>query len=418
MKRYDERVLNRLLDKYEGSLLYTGKNQVNIKIMVPVTKSLVPEYFDESSTLYESIHEQLEVLEERELIRLVWKNGKQRHILEKCELIVEHADAAYAYLRRKPRNTKEQEIRSICNISKGRSDVLDRFLDWVCTRLDAGESIQKFVDIENPDEFRKICELVWKISENKADCFLRQFSVQHFHDSKLAEKEIEKAVSILSQFSGDGVLDCLTVTEVLEEYNIYRNPSWIMIKGSGYFRIGTSEINLDTVLGGFGISNQDLDKICWNQDTAPEKILTIENLTSFHQWNPSKEQSVLAIYLGGYHNQAKRTFLQNMYQAYPNAEYFHFGDIDCGGFRIWKDLCVKTGIPFKVLWMDSDIYVKYLDFGRELTLQDQKTLKMMMEDVFFEKQKELFALMLQKGKKLEQECVLERSGQCPEPCDD
>lgn len=27
MKRYDEKILNRLLDTYESSLLYTGQNQ-------------------------------------------------------------------------------------------------------------------------------------------------------------------------------------------------------------------------------------------------------------------------------------------------------------------------------------------------------------------------------------------------------
>jgi len=86
-------------------------------------------------------------------------------------------------------------------------------------------------------------------------------------------------------------------------------------------------------------------------------------------------------------------------------KYYHFGDIDCGGFRIWKDLCKKTEIPFGLLGMDCDTYRRYLKFGRDLTELDKKTLQRMLEDPFFEGQRELFQMMLEKGKKLEQECV-------------
>ena len=133
--------------------------------------------------------------------------------------------------------------------------------------------------------------------------------------------------------------------------------------------------------------------------------ITIENLTSFHQWNCDRTGKELCIYLGGYHNRTKRQFLMKMYKAYPEAEYCHFGDMDCGGFRIWRDLCFKTGIAFRPLLMDSETYLKYLDLGRELTEVDRKTLASMMEDPFYKKQKELFGLMLKMGKKIEQECV-------------
>ena len=53
MKRYDEKVLNSLLDKYENSLLYTGQNQRKQSIEFPVKKSTLPEYFDETSMQFE-----------------------------------------------------------------------------------------------------------------------------------------------------------------------------------------------------------------------------------------------------------------------------------------------------------------------------------------------------------------------------
>ena len=182
VKRYDEKILNKLLDRYEGSLLYSGKNQVNISITVPIQRNIIPEYFDESSMQYDVIHEQLEALEEKGYIRLVWKNKKKGHILDKCELMVERADEVYRFLKRKPRDQKEQEIIRISEAYLGKVATLDQFLKWVATRIKAGESIKKYVDTGNPAVFERLCVLIWKILNNKEECFLRQFSISCFHD--------------------------------------------------------------------------------------------------------------------------------------------------------------------------------------------------------------------------------------------
>lgn len=422
MKRYDEKVLHLLLDRYENSLLYSGKNQVNITIAVPVQKSTLPEYFDETSLQYDVIHEQLLALEEKGYVQLVWKNKKKGHILLKCVLITERAEEVYRLLGRKKRSDKEAAIRAVCSVYRERAAApgtaaLVRFLDWIEARIDAGESVRKYVDSEEVNEFSRLLEVILRILTNREECFLRQFSVRYFHDSKVAEMEIDKAVHIIVQFSEGEELEGLDTIEVLEEFNIYRNPSWVMMKGYGVFEIAhdtTQEppqtvINLQAIPGGIGIANEDMDNICWSKQYSPERVLTIENLTSFHQWSKSapEDKKTMCIYLGGYHNRAKRRFLQSLYQAYPQAKYRHFGDIDCGGFRIWKDLCRKTGIPFQTMWMDCDTYLKYYEQGRELTVQDRKMLLVMKEDPFYEEQRELFDVMLQKGRKVEQEGVFE-----------
>ncbi len=440
MKRYDEKVLNLLLDRYENSLLYSGKNQVNITIAVPVQKSTLPEYFDETSLQYDVIHEQLLALEEKGYVQLVWKNKKKGHILLKCVLITERAEEVYRLLGRKKRSDKEAVIREICRDcresvsnrmekpeiaelssslpARNGTEVLLRFLDWVEERMKTEESVRKYVDLEDSQGFARLLELILRILTNNKELFLRQFSVQYFHDSKLAEKEIDKAVHVIMQFTEGEQLEGLDTTEVLEEFNIYRNPSWVMMKGYGVFEIkdDTAQdqmpsmvVNLQAMPGGIGIANEDIGRIRFSKQYSPERVLTIENLTSFHQWSKSgqEDKKTMCIYLGGYHNRAKRRFLQSLYKAYPQAQYCHFGDIDCGGFRIWKDLCRKTGIPFKTMWMDCDTYLKNYEQGRELTVQDQRMLNLMMEDPFYTEQRELFEIMLRKGRKLEQEGVFE-----------
>ena len=409
MKRYDEKILGKLLDTYERSLLYSGKNQINRSITFSIRSKTLPEYFDESAMQYDTIHQQLEQLETQGYIRLIWKNKKQGHILEKCELVIERLEDAYRLLHRKPKGSKEQEIFAICEAYGGKAQELDSFLRWVQERMRESLSVRRYVDIDAPDDFRRLCELVFRILTNDTECFLRQFSIRCFQDSKVAEKDITKAVHVIAEFSEGERFVNLQEEEILAEYNIYRNPSWLMMKGNVRFFENSGndrkEIDLQLFAGGLGISNQDIDRIVWNPTEKIAKIVTIENLTSFHLWQTEKHDAVLCIYLGGYHNYVKREFLKTLFQAYPDAEYYHFGDIDCGGFRIWKDLCLKTKIPFKTLYMNLETYHKYLKWGRKLTEQDRKTLENMTKDSFFEKQVELFKSMLEHNVKLEQECI-------------
>ena len=220
MKRYDEKVLGYLLDRYERSLLYSGKNKVNRAVSMPVSKKTLPEYFDESALQYEVIHQQLEKLEADGYVRLVWKNKKKGHILEKCELNLEQLNEAYKLLRRKPKTVKEQEILNICDDYQGKEEELDGFLAWIRERIQGGESIQKYADMDEPGEFERLCRLIFSILTNDSECFLRQFSIRHFHDSKLAEKEIARAVHIIAEFSEKERFAGLETEEILAEYNI------------------------------------------------------------------------------------------------------------------------------------------------------------------------------------------------------
>lgn len=421
MKQYDQKLLDKLIDRYENSLLYTGQNQLNLTISVPVNKSLFPEYFEEGSLAYDTIHEQLEALENQGLISLQWKKKKAGHILEKCILNTEKADEIYRILHRKSKKEKNDEVLEVCRHYQGKAAESDAFIQWIRKRIANGESIQKILEGEDAARVERLCRLVWHIVENKEEIFLRQFSIQVFHDSKIAEKDIRTAVEIIRNFHSQAPslqdfpslesqkqYDGMTWEEILEEYNIYRNPSWVMLKGYGIFTLKSNRIDISQMSGGLGLSNQDLIHLEWCKEAHPETILTIENLTSFHQWKPDKPENLsqtLCIYLGGYHNQSKRTLLKKLYQSYPHAQYYHFGDIDCGGFQIWKDLCIKTDIPFQPWHMDLSTYTAHLHYGKELTQSDHKTLEQMKQDSFFQKQVPLFEHMQKENLKIEQECI-------------
>lgn len=411
MKRYDDIILDHLLNKYEASCLYERKNQRNLTIAVKLNKNVIPEYFDQTKTTYAIIDDQLKALEQNGLIQLVW--GKcNKHIIEQCRLNVEAADRAYAILGRIPKRIKEQGLEETiakvraCSEGTLGDETLNNYLGYIEERLHSGKSIKAELDINDLRGFENVCSLLNAIECNKEECFLRELSVKAFRDSKIAEKYIAKAVGVLRRFSktviGLSSAADMSDEEILEEYGVFRNPSWIMLKGSGDLRVGNAELNLEKFPHGIGMAGIDAAEIKWHKDNDPTKVLTIENLTSFHRFTGN---DTLCVYLGGFADRYQRSLLKNIYEIYPDSKYIHFGDIDCGGFYIWKALCEETGIPFGLAKMDSDTYSEKYTEGKPLSENDRKRLEKMKTDPFFRQQWGLFDIMLEKGFKIEQECI-------------
>lgn len=403
MKRYDERILNALLDRYENSSLYYGRNQIVMSVSVPFKKSLIPEYFDDSSIQYDVIHDQMRELEEAGLIRIVWKNRRVGHIVEKVVLNLEHIWEAYQRIGRLPKKEKEQNIRTILSEVDGTSNrTVQAFVCWLRNRIELGESIKRYVDIDEPRQLERLLKAVMLVTENRQEMFVREFSILHFQDSKTFEAIAGKVTDVIREFSDPPRFDQLTKEQILEEYNLFHNPSCLMMKGTGALRIGESHICLNTLVGGLGIQSQDLGQLRFASDGSVKRVLTIENLTVFHRW---KEPETLILYLGGYHNPAKRIFLKKVYETFPDAEYRHFGDIDCGGFHIYHDLCVKTGIPFQTYYMNRNTMERCLRYAKSLTASDLRELERMIEQEEYADQRDVMVYMMETGKKLEQECV-------------
>ena len=162
-------------------------------------------------------------------------------------------------------------------------------------------------------------------------------------------------------------------------------------------------MKLRTLNQGFAISGEDLWKVTFSDLSRIKRVITIENLTTFFRWH---EPESLIIYLGGYHNGIRRTLLKKIYQELPKISYYHFGDIDAGGFSILKDLRNKTGIPFQMYHMDIETLKCYEKYGKALTESDRIRLKEMEKN---EELQEVVSYMLLHNVKLEQEYVgLER----------
>lgn len=440
MVQYDRKVLNHLLDSYENSRLFTGENKVNISIEFPFNKKKIPAYFDESSYEYERIHSAMQELEEQGYIRIVWKRGKENHIISKVVLIPEQIERAYQYVKRVP---KADLVASNIAMLKECQNAYDtpvcrNFISYLLKRLQANQSVKEFVELSDMGKTRQLLQGVFEIERNKRQCYLREFSIEVFHDSKALQNMSGRLGKVFRRFGedfGENGLDVRDTdekifskknsgekdfnekdfgekdfaekdfVEILAEYGIYHTPNYVHLKGQLSFRIYETEFDLANLKQGIGISGEDLSAIRFCEMSAIKRVITIENLTTFFRW---EEPESLIIYLGGYHNAVRRALLKAVYEALPDAEYYHFGDIDAGGFEIYRDLCQKTGIPFEMYRMNLDTLKAYQEYGRELTENDRIRLRKILERNAGETEEicEVIRYMLEWNVKLEQECVV------------
>ena len=401
MVQYDKKILNKLLDTYENSLLSTGENKRAVKIEFRFTKTALPEYFHESSFEYENIHIQMHSLEEMGLIHIIWKDKKVNYVIQKVQLNTEKLLQAYAYVHRTPKRNLEQETQklfeSYFHCEEGKTPITEAFVRYLQERLQKHQSVREYIHIENPEEIRRLLTALSGVEKNEKPCYIREFSIAHFQDSKAFEQVKNQVVKIFRRFHS--AYASMDGAEILAEYGVYHTPNYVYFKGDVTIAIDGEPMKLQHLKQGLGISGDDLPKIAFSDLSRIKRIITIENLTTFFRW---QEPESLILYLGGYHNGVRRTLLKKIYQALPDAEYCHFGDIDAGGFSILKDLRKKTEIPFQSYHMDLETLTHYEQYGKPLTESDRTRLKELGTDTELH---EVVSYMLSHNVKLEQECV-------------
>lgn len=400
MAQYNKMVINKLLDSYESSLISTGENVRNIHIEFRFTKKSFPQYFDESSMEYENIHILMKELEHKDFIKIIWKGNKIGHIIEKVQLNIENIQKVYVYVKRVPKRDLENvHIIELSNyLEFVETPVCRAFVEYLILRIQKHQSVKEFIQLEKYEETKRLLDTIQLIEKNSKSLYLREFSIRALNDSKIFEQIEGKIATVFRRFKTE--YEHMELSEILAEYNIYRTPNYVYLKGNVTISIGDETLDLSAMKQGIGISGEDIDRVKLISTEKIQKVITIENLTTFFRWS---EPNSLIVYLGGYHNRVRRVLLKEIYFNIPKVSYYHFGDIDAGGFEIYRDLCEKTSIPFIMYQMDLKTLKQYEQFGKSLTSNDRKRLENMKP---IDGLCEMIDYMLEHDVKLEQECIM------------
>lgn len=389
---YEKKILNSLVDKYEASRSFIGNNQVNQKFKVCISKMFI-EYTDHSKfDIFRDVNESIEVLKRKGYISAKMDSRK---IYENVFLSLDNLSEIYMYLKRKPKNDIHKQLKLLLLEHMHDNEILSEYCKEQLNRIANNRSVEYF----NNDfqEFESILLAVKEVMLVETEQFIREFSIRIFKDSKFFQTIQTKVENILYEYG-----DFPEKDKILPSFNLVKTPTYVNYKGAGKIIISGQTIDLLKLSSDIAISSKMLPDI-ESIEVLGSKVITIENLTSFHRFN---EQDFFVIYLGGFHNTVRRAFIKKLYEQNPQKQYYHFGDIDAGGFRILEHLKSKTEVPFKGYHMDIDTLVRYKEFSKKLTKNDRINLeRLLIHDEYVS----VINFMLENNCKLEQEAVVSMS---------
>ena len=399
---YERRILNTLLDKYERSKSFVGSNQVNQTFLVKVS-SLFPKYIDHANyELFRDVNEAIDILVRKGLVNA---KANTANVYNHIILRLDEVDSVYRYVDRNPKKDVNEAILQLFERYMGQNDILQRFCEAQIQRIEENKNVQHFND--DIEEFADVLKAVEQLLLVDSETFTRDFSVRVFKDSKRFEQIRSKVVSILYEYG-----EFPDKEQILGNLNIIKNPTYVNFKGAGKIKIKGQALDLSLLQGDIAVSSAMLADVEQVEVTG-SAVITIENLTSFHTFC---DPTMLAIYLGGYHNRVRREFIKNIYQHNQTIQYYHFGDIDAGGYYILEHLREQTGVKFQPYKMDISTLVTYQEYAKPLTKNDSIRLKQLIE--YYQNQMrqemknqntyiiDILQYMLDNNCKLEQEAIV------------
>ncbi|PWJ35714.1 Wadjet anti-phage system protein JetD domain-containing protein [Fibrobacter succinogenes] len=382
-------LLNKLVDKYESSKSFVGKNRQNQSFSIRPEK-IFPKYLDDEEVdFFAEVNDSIKDLESNEFISVDWTKGC---IAKKISLNVNHLNDVYKYIDRQPRKQTQEWLLSVFDKYQNNAcELLQNYFKVQRCRIEENQNVEFFNS--NEKDFEDSIRAVDYIQKNTTEILIRNASLALFKDSKRLENIASTIEALMRKYGDyDGCDD------ILAECNVVRTPTQVLVKGNANICLDTQIIDLSKIEGDIGFSTKSIDDITF-VEVLGCRVVTIENLTSFYTYENNND---FVIYLGGFHNAVKREFIKKIYNSNPSKTYMHFGDIDAGGFYILKHLRTKTGVNFLPMKMDIETLQLYKDCVKTLSTEDRKRLEKLLGDNEF---KDVIAYMLENDCKLEQENV-------------
>lgn len=393
MKDYYTIIIEKLIEIYERREAFTRPKEELRAIQVEPEK-LFKEYADRyNAEDYQYINISILKLVEKKIITAK-KNEAGKYTTLKLNL--DYVDLAYQIINRVSVPEQCEQVRKVLekyqnNSSKLVQDIINDFNE----RLRSYKKLPYDINF-NKVKLDVILKTLCAIVLLQEETYIRNFSTAIFKDSKEFGKSMRTVIqNILYDYS-----DIVVERErILEVYNLFDNPTYVLMKGKALIKYNNSTINLLDMKGGIAIPNSALDDIV-SIKIDSDRVVTVENLTTYHDSNDSNS---MFIYLGGFHNSSKQKFLRLLYSQNYEKYYFHKGDIDVYGFLILENLIEKTEIPFKPLQMDIEMLRRYFSKGlyKELSVSDKKAMKAEK----LEKYRDVLDFMLLNNCKVEQESI-------------
>jgi hypothetical protein len=139
-----------------------------------------------------------------------------------------------------------------------------------------------------------------------------------------------------------------------------------------------------------------------------KRILTIENKANYIEYiKSSKAEDELIIYHAGQYSPSKKLFFKVVSFAMPKGcVWFHWGDIDYGGFAMLARLRLEIDPAIRPFRMNIEELIRYRRLAADISDGYSKKLKELVLKPELQDCAECLDYMLANGIRLEQEAML------------
>ncbi len=392
----EKSILNRLLERYEKSASFRG-GQGHVYLSYNRDSDFLEKDNYEEHVAF---HTAVKNLEKDNLITYSWQKGEKDNLFDKITLKLDEASISKAYARTK-RPVLNIIIESLSNdldttLSCIENPAIRHFLEIEKTYIDSKRKISRYF-FEDCEKNSKLLLALAFLADNKEEILERVFSTRRFGDSKYFERTLKsKLLSILRKACKESGVE--RDDELLALFSLRPYPEIISFNGRliVHFKDGR-KTDFSPFTTGCHIDTASL-KLVEKIEIKNAAVLFIENKANY---NDIHECDVCTIFHGGFHGQAKADFFRLVGEN--NCRFYHFGDIDFGGFNIFIQL--KELIPaLKPFSMDRATLEANLD--KAVLIKDSAyldKLSSLLSDIRYSEFHEVIRFMLNKKVRLEQE---------------
>ena len=375
---------------------------------------------NEHGELYDKKHLKSDVVQEaiqlqnRNLIQIDWVKGYRGSDIERIRYRLEEKAVFYILYQQEvdadflPKQEKVRLYQEFlkCQLSKVKKKWIREYYEDLLKR---SENKRKMDVFELLAQEKKYAPCFLGLDEIEESIFKRIFSKKYLGNTKIFEKEMEgHIISAAKKFCPDIERE-MDDTTILQQLFIEEYAQELSLKGELHFRIkeengSFQEINTGCYCFGTTLNSQTLEHAVLNQEQKIQKIVIFENKANYI--SAPYKAGVLYVFSHGYFSPKECRFLTELYQVLKKnkVSYFHSGDLDYGGIKIFQHIRRVIFPELQPLQMDVDTYESYQEFAEELEPETLEKLKQVQDENI--QIKKLIGKLLETGKGIEQECFL------------
>lgn len=398
---YKVLILNLLLERYENSKSYKEETSRRILIKAQQIKEYDIENFEEKNLFNSSVIE----LEKNNLIDFSWRKYEENNIIDEIWLNKEFISEAYRIGKRNDIKAQSNDEKKYLEKVSFKNGWLINFKNSILTDIEEKQKENKLL----PYKYYKGIIEALKLIDMDNTYLERTFSIKCYNDSKYFEKYIKKyIVKIIKKYlivQQDGEF---TDEEILLEVGVSKYPEIIEFNGNIQILFGDNWLKYSNVTCGSYINSEAIKKIKNIDVSNINKVLFIENKANYIDYiNNNQVNEELVVYHGGMYSPNKKIFFEKIYEnSHNRMNWYHWSDIDLGGFMIFERLqqnIVPELLPYK---MGVEEFYEKQQYWQSITTEYAEKLNLKLQEEKYRNFYPVIAAMLKENARLEQEAFL------------